>query len=114
VTKKDHENAMTICARRTLESSYGSVAVWITVPREETGTGDFLCDFGIAGPRTQHRGSVMGIDAFQALQLTMERIGTELLFSEEGQTGGLRWLDTAYEIGFPVPASIEDLVSPKK
>jgi hypothetical protein len=56
----------------------------------------------------------MGIDAFQALQLTMERIGTELLFSEEGQTGGLRWLDTAYEIGFPVPASIEDLVSPKK
>ena len=42
MTKKDHENAMTICARRTLESSYGPVSVWITVPREETETGDFL------------------------------------------------------------------------
>jgi hypothetical protein len=103
-----------ICARRSLESDYGPVSVWMTVPREETETGNFVCDYGIDGPRTARRGSVMGLDAFQALQLTLERIGTELLFSEEGQTGGLRWLDTAYETGFPAPDGENSCCSDQK
>jgi hypothetical protein len=107
MTSNNPDDAPITCARRSLESEYGPVSVWMTVPCEETETGDFVCHYVIDGPRTARRGSVMGIDAFQALQLTLERIGTELLFSDEGQTGGLRWLDTAYEIGFPVPASIQ-------
>ncbi len=45
----------------------------------------------------------MGIDAFQALELTLQKIGVDLRYSEEGRHGNLRWLDTPGETGFPLP-----------
>lgn len=81
------------------------------IPTPDVSGDNFRCNYGIKGPLTVRSGHAMGVDAFQALQLALERIGTDLLFSEEGQRGELRWLDVPYDVGFPVPASIRDLAT---
>lgn len=80
------------------------------VPALDSASENYHCHYRIKGPHTDRTSRAMGVDAFQALQLAMERIGTDLLFSQEGQKGALRWLEVPYDIGFPVPASIRDLV----
>jgi len=92
-----------ICAYRALESLFGRVEVWMEVPVLDAGGQDYRCRYRIKGPRTDRAGHAMGVDAFQAMQLAMERIGTDLLYSEEGQVGELRWLDVPYDTGFPCP-----------
>jgi hypothetical protein len=99
-----------ICAYRALESLFGKVEVWMEVPVIDAGGQDYRCRYRIKGPRTDRVAHAIGADAFQALQLAMERIGIDLFFSEEGQSGDLRWLDVPYDTGFPVPASIRDLI----
>lgn len=101
------------CAKRTLTSSFGQVEVWMGMPTEDAESGDFRCEYGINGPLTNRQGHIFGADGFQALQLCLERIATDLLFCDEGQRGALRWFDAAYETGFPLPRSIENLASGK-
>lgn len=98
-----------VCARRVLQSAWGPVEVVMEVPVADADDGDFRCAYRINGPRTQRRSHAMGIDAFQAIELAMQKIGTDLFFSEEGQHGELRWLDAPYEIGFPLPESTRDI-----
>jgi hypothetical protein len=96
-----------VCARRRLESTHGPVEVIMRVPVPDGD--DYRCDYVIEGPRTHITSHALGIDGFQALEMALQKIGTDLLFSEEGQTGALRWLDDPGDVGFPLPDSVADL-----
>jgi hypothetical protein len=97
---------MSTIATRQLSSSLGTIRVEMDAPvRSE---GDYACIYRIVGPRTSKRGKVMGVDGFQALQLTFERIAADLRMSAEAAAGPLSWLDMD-EPGFPLPAELVDL-----
>jgi hypothetical protein len=69
-----------------------------------------LCPYQILGIGDEKVRCAGGVDAFQALQLAMEMIGSELYFKLNRRYDGmLRW-DAGEEgdLGFPVPANLKD------
>jgi hypothetical protein len=68
-----------------------------------------LCPHQILGVGDERVRSATGVDAFQALQLAMEMIGSELYFSLNRKFDGkLRWEGgKAGDLGFPVPHGLE-------
>ncbi len=64
---------------------------------------EFACQYSISwrGKILRHR--VIGIDAIQAIQLVMSRIGTELMSLAKENNLQITWLaNTPGEIGFPI------------
>lgn len=72
--------------------------------------GEYRCAYGIFGltpkPLT---GATSGIDAFQAILLTIRTIGTAIYTSEEAKSGTLFWLEPGGGFGLPLPNSLLDL-----
>lgn len=101
-----------ILASRTLHiAEHGSlreVAVHLHAP-EANGT-DWICRYEIDWPNAPREGFAAGIDAVQALHLTLQRIGTELYLSPHHASGALRWVGPGEGYGFPVPKNARDLL----
>lgn len=63
---------------------------------------DFYCPYQIIGVGSEKIKYAGGIDAIQAIQLALDRIGAELYNSKEAQSDQLRWEgDEKGDLGFP-------------
>ena len=88
--------------------------IYITIgtPQEFPEGGNFYCPYKIDGLGDGSVYYAGGVDAVQALELTLKRIGTDLYTSTEFTNDRLRHLGMR-NLGFPVPSSITDLVPPE-
>lgn len=100
-----------VIASRTLRlgTQVDGVTVSIGAPKPYADGKDFYCPFRIEGlgdDRVKYAG---GVDAVQALQLAMQRIGIELYASPHASA--LRWIDPdGPDLGFPVPENLRDMI----
>jgi len=87
---------------RILDLKDGRAAnVIIGMPqRFPDGNDDFFCPFQIVGMGDERIRYAGGVDALQAVWLTLTMIGTILETSSEGQSGSLSWLGQS-DLGFP-------------
>jgi hypothetical protein len=69
---------------------------------EQDGT-EWRCRYEIDWPEGQRASFAVGIDAVQALHLTLQKIGIDLYMSEHHASGGLVWMRPGQGYGFPVP-----------
>lgn len=81
------------------------VAVRIEAPRQAP-EGSWYCDYAIAWPSDPRQAAVWGVDAFQAIQLTLERIGLDLYTNPYHAARELVWEKPGDGYGFPVPPLI--------
>lgn len=73
-------------------------------PKRMPGAADYYCPYQIAGIGSEKIKYAAGIDAFQAIQLAMGRIGTDLWALNQECQGKLRWEgDERGDLGFPTP-----------
>lgn len=73
----------------------------------DQGRTESLCAIEVVAPSTTKTLQVSGIDAFQAIELAMKMIGTELVVLNVAEySGGLRWLEQENNLGFPLPDSL--------
>lgn len=81
-----------------------AITVRLGRPKRMPGTSDYYCPYQIAGIGSEKIKYVAGIDAFQAIQLAMGRIGTDLWALNQECQGKLRWEgDERGGLGFPTP-----------
>jgi hypothetical protein len=92
----------------TVERSAVSVIMG-KLQRFPDGHEDYFCPFQITGIGDEKVRYGAGIDAFQAVYLTLQMIGAILYTMPEAKSGALSWLGQS-NFGFPVPDSIEDLL----
>ena len=100
----------TVIATRELHIE-GSAKVRITIgtPREFPEGDNFFCPFQILGIGNETVRYAGGVDAVQALVLSLQAIGAYLYTSAEFKAGRLTYLGMR-NLGFPVPDNIRDLV----
>lgn len=84
------------------------IPVRIFVPRK-AGT-DWACRFTIGWPEQEFEMNVLGVDAFQAMELALRTVGVMLYTSEHHKTGRLMWLEAGDGYGFPVTSTLRDLL----
>ena len=104
-----------IIATRELTLEDGKkVTVVIGQPRKFDEGDDYYCPFQISGIDNGRISYAGGIDAIQAFELALKKIGTILYTSEEAKSGKLTW-DAGVDgyLGFPLPDSIRDLGASK-
>lgn len=66
---------------------------------------DYYCPYRIAGFRREIVSMAVGVDALQALLLTLIKIGDEVRRAAEAEGARLVWLEGRADLGFP-PADI--------
>jgi hypothetical protein len=71
---------------------------------------DWSCRYEIDWPEGQRAFASIGFDALQALVLALQMIGAEIYSSEYHREGRLRAYDGDEGYGFPVAASLRDLL----
>ena len=75
--------------------------------RKTNNPNDYFCPYVILGLGAQVVRGASGVDAFQAIQLTLKQIAYELTIRNAGLDGRLRWLgDDEVDIGFRVEDSM--------
>lgn len=85
------------------------VPISIQAPVEDPLRG-WRCAYEIGWPDKPRYSAGYGIDAVQALHLTLQKIGIELYTSEAHEEGRL-WFDRPGSgYGFPVPKNVRDLL----
>jgi hypothetical protein len=75
--------------------------------REEAG---WSCRFEIGWPDGTLERAAKGIDGVQAFFLALQMIGAQIYASDHHASGNLSWLTPGFGYGFPVPATIRDLL----
>lgn len=71
---------------------------------------DWSCRAEIAWPNGLWGRGVTGVDAIQAFELALRMVGTELYTSDLHRRQRLVWLEPGQGYGFPVPATIRDML----
>ena len=71
---------------------------------------DWGCRYTIGWPNGVEARTGYGIDAVQALVLTLQSIGTSLYSSDYHKSGRLKWGDPNDGYGFPVPKNARDML----
>ena len=80
------------------------ILIKMGLPQKTPGEEDFYCPFQITGIDDARPQAIIGIDAFQAMQLAMRYIGARLALLNRNNGGRLRWEgDEQGDFGFPVP-----------
>jgi len=85
-----------------------SVTVKIGKPEEMADHSDYYCPFEIDGIGRGGIDHACGVDAIQALDLAMKKIGVILNFSPEAQAARLSWDGGGDHFGLPLPDSCTD------
>jgi hypothetical protein len=81
------------------------ITVRLGQPKHMPDTSDYYCPYQILGIGSEKIKYAAGIDAFQAIQLAMGRIGADLWALNQECSGQLRWEgDEHGDVGFPTPA----------
>ncbi len=97
-------------ASRELDANGKKVVVVIGRPEKFPDGEDYYCPYQIVGIGSERVKYAGGIDAVQALQLALKKIGTDLYTSQEAQAKQLLWAGgEPGDFGFPVPDSLRDL-----
>ena len=101
-----------IIAERTLACNVedGSVAVPISLSGPEQGEYGWRCEYSIGWPDGEYRSAGWGVDAVQALWLTLQKIGAEIYCSAYHEAGQLHWPTSGSGYGFPVARNLRDLL----
>lgn len=103
----------TIIATRTLTlADTNDVTVTIGKPEKFPDGDDYYCPYQIIGIGSGKVKYAAGVDAVQALSLTLKKVGTDLYTSDECKAGTLQWEagQKKGDLGFPVPEALRDLV----
>jgi len=66
-------------------------------------TGEFGCPYRIAFGETVIQQEIFGVDAFQALQLSLKMMSVHLHYAEDLPLGKMYWLEPDQDIGFSPP-----------
>jgi hypothetical protein len=94
----------------TLHGPDGDVAVPVRLFAPEPDKESWVCQFEIGWPGGVLAQAGYGVDAVQAIELTMRMIGALLYASDHHESGALMWDEPAQGYGFPVPNGIRDLL----
>lgn len=94
----------------TLRTNTGDlpVSVSIFVPAEEGGA--WQCRYAIGWPDGLRESAASGVDALQALHLTMQKIAVDLYGSDAHREGRLSRPGQGAGYGFPMPKGGRDLL----
>lgn len=84
------------------------IAIPIRMYAPEDFGGAAKCLFEIDWPHGQLKAYGAGMDDFQAIELTMQRIGVEIYNSPYHETGRLWFTQPGRGYGFPVPRTMRD------
>lgn len=99
-------------ANRTLKLSRdgidSEVAIRISAPQPDQGAWSCACE--IDWPEGTRKFAIRGVDSVQALELALKMIGSTLYTSEYHKSKVLTWDKPGNGYGFPVPATIRDLL----
>src|SRR4051795_12196053 len=87
--------------RRPLESAEIAVPIRIESPEQDS-SGARFCRYETAWPHGRWSSAGWGVDAVQAVLLTMQKIGTEIYASEYHKLSRLLWTAPGRGYGFPV------------
>src|SRR5690242_2389921 len=80
------------------------IVVKLGKPQKTPGEDEYCCPFQVTGIGDERIDCIFGIDAFQAMQLTLQFIGGKLMMLNRDNGGRLRWEgDEKGGFGFPVP-----------
>ncbi len=101
-----------IATRELLLSDAKKITVKIGKPKKFPDGKDYYCPYQIKGLGDGQVRYAGGVDAIQAFQLTLTKIGTVLYTSDEAKAGQLKWNagQTKGDFGFPVPDVLRDLL----
>jgi hypothetical protein len=93
-----------------LEIENAEYAIVIRLYKPEKRKKDWSCRYEIDWPEGQRAFASIGFDALQALVLALQMIGAEIYSSAYHREGRLRAYDSDKGYGFPVAASLRDLL----
>lgn len=94
----------------TYAGDEGDVKVAVIVGESFASGGDWGCRYDIRWPDGGESGTVYGVDAIQAVELTFRTIGALIYTSDAHRSGNLFWEKPGQGYGFPVPNTIRDLL----
>ncbi len=95
----------------TLRTETGEVPVPVTIFGPEEGKdGGWFCRYEIGWPDEPWASAGWGVDAFQAVHLTMQKIAIELYTSDEHREGRLFWQRQEGGYGFPITKNGRELL----
>lgn len=97
----DQRNVIAI-REYALDGRDGAVRIELDLPIRTAGHDDFCCTFRIIGLGPAFNSHACGVDAVQAMLLTLKKIGAMLHSSEEWQSGRLTWLGRPNDLGLPL------------
>lgn len=84
------------------------VTVDIFLPEKDGNA--WRCRYEIGWPSGKWESFGGGYDSVQAIVSTLQKIGVEIYFSLEHQSGNLNWGEDWKGYGFPVPADARELL----
>jgi hypothetical protein len=84
-----------------------NIVVRIGKPEPDPNQGNFSCEYRISGIEKDRAERVYGLDAFQALQLTLWFISTTLNHYQQEANGRIYWQEPGDDMGFPEPRSLD-------
>jgi hypothetical protein len=103
--------ASEVIATRTFHRSNGGATVTAELHRPEfVAEGEWRCEYRIVGlTREPITGRTSGVDAFQAIILTIKIVGTIIYTSEDAKSKALYWLEPGGGFGLLLPSSVHNL-----
>ena len=86
------------------------VTVRVFQPEPDPDGPDYRCEFQIEWPSGIKQRHAFGVDAIQALILSLDLLGAYINTSQAVKEGKLVWLEPGGGFGLPVPRNIEDIL----
>lgn len=83
----------------------GEETISLTVYSPVADGTDYRCEYVIAWPSGERRSAGWGVDALQALELTLQMAHLDLLSSPQGRRGEIHFLGSR-DLGLPLPANV--------
>jgi hypothetical protein len=101
-----------IIASRNLRfsSKNREIDIPICLHAPENAGASWACRYEIGWPEGRHVMKVEGFDAFQALMIALQMIGTEIYTSDYHKAGQLNWPPDKKGYGFPIASNLRDLL----
>ena len=88
----------------------GNVCIPVSIRVPERKEDHWICRYEIGWPEGKAKRWSGGVDAVQALELTLKMIGAEVNTHRHAKAGRLQWLEPGKGYGFPVSKNIRDLL----
>jgi len=89
-------------------SNKGALRVPVCLFAPEGNDKHWWCRYTIGWPDGTYASKGYGVDQFQAIWLTMQKIGSDIYFSDYHKTGRLYFETPGSGYGFPVPKNARD------